>query len=503
MTELRLRPPAARASSQDLTALPRRRVAAVLFATVVGTLLVQTAWALAVPPFRGLDEHDHAYRAASVARGDWGAHHKPSPIGRGEMVTVPEDVVLAAQPICEALPYTDAGNCSPVEQLGGGSVTVASSAARYHPLFYSLIGTPSRFFDGADALMAMRMAGAVLCALFIGLAALTTRLWARTPWPTVALLLVATPTLLFSTALAAPNGLEASSAMLVWAAVLGLARSSLTSNRTRTFLVLATVGALPLATVRGLGVLWLLLIVGTVAALLPSDHLKQLLRRRDALICSGVVATAAALGVWWTLHAKAVDSSVGADHISGSPWPGMPGQIAVWLLGSVAAIPNRTVPAPLTVYATVLVGWSILVLLGVKLASWRARVALAGIVVISTAIPIAATVVTYEQLGWAWQGRYTYPYAMGFLLVCGYALDRSRRAPWLTRAWPVWSAAAILLIGGLIAQLDLIRDEWARSASEGYPATHGPTAAVVVLTVAGAALLGWALTRRLGSPAPQ
>lgn len=41
------------------------------FLVFLGALLMQAAWIVAVPPFRGSDEFDHAYRAASVADGAW------------------------------------------------------------------------------------------------------------------------------------------------------------------------------------------------------------------------------------------------------------------------------------------------------------------------------------------------------------------------------------------------------------------------------------------------
>src|SRR4051812_17846045 len=44
------------------------RVAALV---LLATLLAQAAWILAVPPFRGMDEFDHAFRAAGVASGQW------------------------------------------------------------------------------------------------------------------------------------------------------------------------------------------------------------------------------------------------------------------------------------------------------------------------------------------------------------------------------------------------------------------------------------------------
>jgi hypothetical protein len=38
---------------------------------LVGFLLAQAVWILTVPPFRGIDEFDHSFRAAGVASGPW------------------------------------------------------------------------------------------------------------------------------------------------------------------------------------------------------------------------------------------------------------------------------------------------------------------------------------------------------------------------------------------------------------------------------------------------
>lgn len=59
-----------------------RRIIVLL--VVAGSFLLQAAWILAVPPFRGMDEPDHAYRAESVAAGRWSATAQPSGYrGRG------------------------------------------------------------------------------------------------------------------------------------------------------------------------------------------------------------------------------------------------------------------------------------------------------------------------------------------------------------------------------------------------------------------------------------
>ena len=149
----------------------------------LGTLLLQCAWILTVPPFRGIDEFDHAYRASSVAHGHWIPDRIAAENGRGDVIAASRSIVEAAYAECNALPYTGSDNCSAIEDRGDGTVTVASAAARYHPLFYWLIGKPSMNFEGATALYVMRGVSAVMCAAFLGAAAFVLGLWSRTTWP--------------------------------------------------------------------------------------------------------------------------------------------------------------------------------------------------------------------------------------------------------------------------------------------------------------------------------
>ncbi len=165
-------------------------------------MLLQAAWILTVPPFRGIDEFDHAFRAAAVARGDWVAGEAAED-GRGQLVTVPRSLVEAAHGQCAALDYTGPDNCSPVESVSDGNVTVASAAASYAPAFYWIVGTAARPFDGAASVYAMRIATALLSLMFIGLAAWSV---AKLPsrWPLAGLVLATTPVFVYSTTVAGP-----------------------------------------------------------------------------------------------------------------------------------------------------------------------------------------------------------------------------------------------------------------------------------------------------------
>lgn len=469
----------------------------VFLTTLAAVLLMQTAWALVVPPFRGIDEHDHAYKAAAVARGDWSADHETSPSGR-EFLAVPRDLVDAATPVCESWAYTDPDNCRPQGDAGDGLIWVSSSAGRYNPIAYFFIGTGARAFDGTTALYAMRGASALLSGVLIALAAVAVRRWARTPWPAVAFVLTATPTMLYSTMVAAPNGLEVAGAVLVWSALLGLV--SMPEDR-RWFLAMATIGALPLVAVRSLGPLWCLLIVVTIGLFLGLGGVRALLRRPVTWVCAGVVAVATAAGVAWTLTAG-TNAPGPPDPMADSyptVWRFLPNEMLLWVLQSIGAFPSRDDPAPSGVYALVLFAWAVLTFLAWRAARRSERLILAWVVAVSAAVPLAATIVTYESIGTAWQGRYGYPFTMGFLLICGLVLDRTRQpAP----RWIVWAAAALLTTAETIGQLALLADERVGSPLAGTDAWPTPSPLLVVaLQAAACAVLAYA-GARMRSPAP-
>jgi hypothetical protein len=474
------------------------RIAATM---LLGVLLLQAAWSLVVPPFRGLDEHDHSYKAAAVAGGDWAADHRPSEQGWGEFIIVPRDIVLAANPVCEALPYTTAHNCSAVEQLGGGLVVVASSAARYNPLFYGVVGTAARWLEGTTALYAMRLAAALICASLMAAAGRVTIRTSQSPWPATALVLATTPMMLYTTMVAAPNGVEVASAMLVWSAVLGIVRLGVDHARTSSLLVFATVGMVPLTLVRGLGPLWLFLIIVTTTALMGRATVMALARRRDAQMCASLAVLSTACGVGWTMAAKAV-AAEGDRLFTESPWTVVPQQWLLWFFQSVAAFPARDEMAPAPLYAIVFVAAWILVAVAWRVGSPRHRTALVGVLVMGSAIPVAATVATYETIGTAWQGRYAYPFTMGFLLICGTVVDRAAVAWRRNLGWLVWAAAATMMTANLIGQLTVLRDQLENSPLAGTDAWWAPHPALVVaLNVAGFALLATALTRGRREPA--
>ncbi len=478
------------------------RLAALLF---VGALLMQAAWILALPPFRGSDEVDHAYRAAEVAHGEAMPAPVPAPHGRGDLVAVPRSLVRAARPICLSYSYMGRDNCYPVQDLGDGMVTAASSASQYNPAFYWVIGTPARLATGADSLYIMRTVAAVLCAAFLALAGWATSLWAKTRWPIAALLLAMTPVAIYSTAVAAPNGIEMCAALAVWMALLGLSRAELLPRVERTLLWCAVPAAVVLTTVRSLGPLWLLLAGATAVAAAGWRRAVDLVRRhpRDFAAAGVVVGAATVASLWW-VHVAATltpnpTSTDGAPDSLGHTLP----QLPLWVLQSIAAFPFRDQYAPTVVYALGLLVAGVLLVAGWRAGSRHLRGVFLATAVLSLAIPFVMTLATYSQRGPIWQGRYGLPYSFGAVLLLGLILDRAGyrhrlAAAWLGIGWAALTVANLVGVGHVIA------DERATSPLSGTAEWLTPPVALIV-AVMFAGWVVWAVALRhapTGSAAP-
>jgi hypothetical protein len=433
----------------------------VFAAVLLGCVLLQTAWSLAVPTFRGVDEYEHAYKAAAVARGDWTPHHRSSPTEWGEVVVVPADLVEAARPTCESLPNTD---CDPLGPASEGQVEIPTSAGRYNPLFYFVIGTVARPFSGEVALYAMRATAGLLCACLIALSALTLRRWSRTAWPVASLLIAGTPMLTYSTMVAAPNGIEMAAALLVWSAVLGMVEADVSRQDLNFYVAMATVGAIPLLVVRSLGPVWLLLICMCALPLVTRSHLGRL-AATPAVRRAGVgLSVLAALAVGYTRWAGTNEIGEGTEHF-GSPSPtDLLGQVILWCVQTVGTFPARDELAPLGLYILAFLTWWVVTAVAFREGARRDRIALLAVVSAAMGVGLAVTIVSYDAAGAIWQGRYSLPLTVGFALLCGRMMDR-RATPrnagrvltgaavffFVLHAWSILGVAARLREQGALA----------------------------------------------------
>ena len=471
---------------------------------LLGSILLQGAWSLAIPPFMGNDEIDHAYRASEVARGDWGPPRVVAQHGVGELVRVPDRTVSAASDACQAVDYYGPDNCIPVARYRDGSVEIASSAARYSPVYYWLVGFVGKPFQGVAALYVMRAATIALCSSLFALSAYCVTRWARTSWPYVGLVAAMTPVSIYSGSVVAPNGVEIAAAVWLWAALFGIATKG-SENECAALVRHAGLAAALLVLPRTLGPFWLATIGFTWAIAAGRVRLGQVVRAADwgARAAWGFAGTAIAWAIWWDLAAQPNMPSSTTNLKLGSPWHILPGQLPLWLLQVIAAFPRRHDAAPAPVYAIWLLLFAVLVFLALRKA--RAKRALLVALALGVLIPVAMTAPTYSAVGPVWQGRYGLPYLSGIAIASGWALDQSRgsKAP---TGWTLWVGAAGIALAYSLSVVHAGQLAHSRLAGAAHSDLLAASHAWILtaLTVAGCSiwLLGTVLARHLAEPSP-
>lgn len=461
-----------------------RRLVSVPALVIAGLLLLQVAWIATIPPFRGSDEIDHAYRAAAVARGDWRVG-ETAENGRGQLVDVPESLVRAANAQCESLEYMGPDNCSPVEATSDGGVLVATAAGPYHPAFYWAVGAVALPFEGAAALYAMRIVAALLCLLFLGLGA-----WAinQLPgrWPMAAYVLAATPVLVYSTTVVAPNGLEMGAALSLWAALLALV-GGVPERTEKRLLWVAIASAVALGTLRALGPIFILLILATMV-IFDGRGLWSVIRRQLSRFTVGIVLVGASVAgqAAWLLSATGGDGGSAAPE---GPTEFKPSNLIVWPLQTVAAFPLRNEPGAIVVYPVVIAMVAILIIAGVHFSRGWQRCGLLLAVGVALGLPVVLTLATLSTIGDVWQGRYGLPYAVGFVLIAGCVVGRCFGA----RPLPILLTLPAGLGYGVAIAACLVKirnEELSTSqASSGDPAWLAPVPPILVVIVALAMIL--------------
>lgn len=454
----------------------------------LGLLLVQLAWIFSVPAFRGIDEHDHVYRADAVAHGQWVAPGDQAPESRGDLVSVRRSIVTAAGPVCSSLPYTDTYDCSAYAQDGGGRVLVASAAARYHPAFYAIIGTVAKPFEGDAAVLAMRITTAMLCSGLVAVALASWRFLSSSPWMPLAFIVLLTPTMTYSSAMAAPNGVEMAAALLAWVSLLRLMHGSDAERRLPPGLLATASAALTLvATLRSIGPAWTLLIVGACLLSAPKPLRWVRLHWRSLRVPTSVVVIAVTAGALWTLSQDTNNFSRGGAALPPPEPLAVARQPLLWFFQSIAAFPRRGEASLPVVYA--LLGLLALAFVGAGFwaATRRLRWSMVAITVTAVLLPLALTAVSYESIGFAWQGRYAWPLSMGVPLIAGLALSQSRRRP-RARAVTILTATAVAAMATSISQVSVILKEIDRGwAPDGWQLA--PPAVVVTMTLVSYALI--------------
>jgi len=345
-----------------------------------------------------------------------------------------------------------------------GTTLAGTTAGSNNPLYYLAVGWPSLLSRGPLGMYGMRLVSAALSSAMLASAVATAFGWSRRRrYPMAAVLAAATPMALFLNGSVNPNSLEASSAILLWAAILSL----LTDPRPELvprLLTRAGVATIALVSVRQLGPAWALVIVVCAALAGQSGALRAVLVRPAVWLWTAVVGVVGLGSIAWTAKFNVLGT------------------------GTAAAFPNLTFPVAarhtfgLSVeYMRQMVGFfgwldvrapyhlaelwfvPVLALLAAAAAAGKLRdvaalVVLAGSVIL---IPVLAQGRQAASLGYIWQGRYLLAVAAGLpLLAAAILAKREPRRAWLRRAvprLPLAVTASTLALGFLMFYATLRR----------------------------------------------
>lgn len=391
-----------------------------------GVILIQCAWMVALPMFRGPDEIDHLLRSSNVALGHWQPADR-APDEDPRFVVADADLARAAEPTCKLLREDfDPDVCVPRASMPDGTVDIRSNMAEYNAAYYLVAGLPLRVESSEGGAWAVRVLGAVLSALLIAWAWSIVASRQATVWPCVAMLVATTPAIFFATTVAAPNGIGFAAGLLLWAGLLTAVRHPTSSGAP----IAAAVGASVLVLTHSTGIVWVGASILTVVTLAGWNRLRAILALRPWvwLISSAVVALSMMGAIAWAVifEPNAFSAAAVADEPLVAETKAIPmwAHVVLWVCQTIGVMPNRFGLLWLVIYALWLLPLAVLLARAARVSTVRERNA--GLVALALAllVPAVATATTYQAIGVGWQGRYGLPLLVGIPMLGGAILDR-------------------------------------------------------------------------------
>lgn len=417
-------------------------------AYVVWALLAGT-WAVASPLFSVPDEPAHVMRAASVVSGqllgdrrDFSSEGPPEVRAIMHIVDVPAGLAgIGGYHNCFA-PAKGTADCADPLPAQAGTAEAATTAGAYQPLFYALVGAPTAVLTPVQGVYASRLLHVLIGAAFLAAAtAVAWQLGGRILL--AATVLAVTPVAPYLIGSVNPNGTEIASALALWLAVPAFV---VRPDRRLAGLIVASTVILawsrPLSPVIAGGIV----VVGVLLAIDRERWAALRGSRATRLAGVGVLAAISSASIW-VLATGALTSFVAY------PDPSLTGSVAArasWNMGwyrleqLVGVLGWLDTPLPGALVLT----WGLAALAIGLVALWvgtrRQRGLVLAMALGSVVLPVIAETLSAAEMGLIWQGRYTLPVAMGYLVVSGWTLASSDAA-WLRS--PITSLGAVALAG--------------------------------------------------------
>ncbi|MEZ2389061.1 DUF2142 domain-containing protein [bacterium RCC_150] len=391
-------------------------------------------WAFASPLMSVPDEPAHTIKAAAVARGELTGTSSGKP-GDLTMVTVPRYIAMIGVQACFGTKPEATPACAPpIDASARDLVQGATSAGNYNPMYYAMIGLPSRLMGGAPAVYLMRALSALICSAFLAVAIGAAASLRRRFWPVATSLVAVTPMVLFLSGAINPNALEivATAALFTNLCVVLENRHRVTNVRLN--IVLVGVSGAVLANTRALSLLWLALAFAAAVLIFGIKPFGAVLKNRLGLAMTGLIGIGCAASLAWLKVANSFDS------LLGTPSSVTPDTAFVTMLdrtfdyssGYIGVMGWLDTPAPAAVFAFWHFAFAAVVLAGLTARPVRVRPVVWVLLLAVLILPPILQAQVIQQIGYIWQGRYLLAVFVLLLLACGVVMNwrPTPASPW-------------------------------------------------------------------------
>jgi hypothetical protein len=412
-------------------------------------LVVVGCWAVGVPRFGSPDETAHVYKAYGTAHGELLGTVAPGfpdnlrEFDGPDSLGPPNLNCYVGQP---DVPASCATEISPL---------LISSAARYPPWYYELVGVPAAVTGQGDSVLAYRLISAALCIALLAWAMLMGKRSQRSDLAALQLAAL-TPMALFLMASVNPNAIEIAAFVAIWAC---LTRVTTDERLPRRLLIAASWLAAAVVLMRPISIVWLVGLAVVVLVGTRPPRRRELFTWRSVAWMVGPTALAL-VGSWlWIAYSSFEISDDRTDRSltlatairrSIELWPGFMRQ-TIGVLGWLDTL------LPSFVYY--LWGFALLIVVVIHLrgATGRGVAALAMLVAVWLALPLVINGFTNSRAGLTYQGRYSLPIFVGLVFLPTWCDRSTLRLPRIPQRWLVAAVLALVVVAEVGAFWQMLR----------------------------------------------
>jgi hypothetical protein len=326
-------------------------------------------------------------------------------------VSVERDVSSALRSSCVDLHQDlQPESCEAAADDGPDRVLMPATTAGYNPAYYLLVAPASWLLEGNGTLWGIRLIGAGVAALLLAWAWRRRAATATTRWQGVGLMLCLTPAVTFASVVGAPNGIHLAAALLLWVGITTRRADTPPAGADRCRGAAIGVAAAAMVLTHALGVFWLACAFVVLWLWQGRAGIRALVRDLRAAPSSALAAVAAtAVVAGWALLVRTNDTSIGDPLAASTKEIPAFAHAIVWVFQVVGTMPYRFGLVWPVVYALWIAAVVALVWSALRARDRRATLAVVGALAAACVVPVAVTVLTYDDLGFAWQGRYELP----------------------------------------------------------------------------------------------